>query len=68
MVAVGIFLIVHLFPLFQALPLVMGVISWTCATMLLEKYLDDELMSKKKEIKFVKIKMKTAKSYSVLPM
>ncbi len=31
MVAAGIFLVVCLFPLFQALPLVMGVISWTCA-------------------------------------
>jgi hypothetical protein len=28
-------------------------------TRLLEKYLDDELKSKKKEIKFVKIKTKT---------
>jgi hypothetical protein len=68
MVVVGIFLIAHLFPFFQALPLVMGVISWTSATTLLEKYLDDELMSKKKGIKFVKIKMKTARSYRVLPM
>jgi NAD(P)H-quinone oxidoreductase subunit 5 len=32
MVGVGIFLIACLFPLFQALPLVMGVISWTGAT------------------------------------
>jgi hypothetical protein len=37
-------------------------------TRLLEKYLDDELTSKKKEIKFVKIKTKTAGSYRVLPM
>ncbi len=37
-------------------------------TRLLEKYLDDELMSKKKEIKFVKIKTKTVGSYRVLPM
>jgi hypothetical protein len=37
-------------------------------TRLLEKYLDDELTSKIKEIKFVKIKMKTAGSYRVLPM
>jgi hypothetical protein len=35
---------------------------------LLEKYLDDELTSKKKEIKFVKIKTKTAGSYRMLPM
>ncbi|KAH9530625.1 hypothetical protein CY35_20G013900, partial [Sphagnum magellanicum] len=32
MVAAGIFLVARLFPLFQALPLVMGVISWTGAT------------------------------------
>ncbi|CAK9188842.1 unnamed protein product, partial [Sphagnum troendelagicum] len=31
MVAAGIFLVARLFPLFQALPLVMGVISWTGA-------------------------------------
>jgi hypothetical protein len=37
-------------------------------TRLLEKYLNDELMNKKKEINFVKIKMKTARSYKVLPM
>jgi len=37
-------------------------------TWLLEKYLDDEMTSKKKEIKFVKIKTKTAGSYRVLPM
>jgi NADH:ubiquinone oxidoreductase subunit 5 (subunit L)/multisubunit Na+/H+ antiporter MnhA subunit len=30
-VAAGIFLVAHLLPLFQALPLVMGVISWTGA-------------------------------------
>jgi hypothetical protein len=37
-------------------------------TRLLEKYLDDELTNKKKEIKLVKIKMKTKGSYRVLPM
>jgi hypothetical protein len=35
MVAACIFLVARLFPLFQALPLVMGVISWTCATKIL---------------------------------
>jgi NAD(P)H-quinone oxidoreductase subunit 5 len=35
MVTAGIFLIARLFPLFQALPLGMGVISWTCATTVL---------------------------------
>jgi hypothetical protein len=38
-------------------------------TRLLEKYLDDEMKSKKKkEIKFVKIKTKTIGSYKVLLM
>jgi hypothetical protein len=37
-------------------------------TRLLEKYLDNELTSKKTKIKFVKIKTKMARSYKVLPM
>jgi hypothetical protein len=37
-------------------------------TRLLEKYLDDELTSKKQEINFVKIKTKTVRSYRMLPM
>jgi hypothetical protein len=37
-------------------------------TRLLEKYLHDEAMNKKKEIKFVKIKTKTIGNYRVLPM